>query len=120
MTFAFFLVSLSITVHSRLQKTFRTVPYRPLSTDGRSVSQALSRLLRHNLAVFPDVEWRTVHARSLLSVLRRAAQRTPNSSGKALGTACLRSPFRLHRLFSNNRGARPELSYTAQLSAKGR
>ena len=118
--FALFLVILSTPVHSRLQKTFRTVPYRPLCTHGRSVSQALLGLLRHNLAVFPDVEGRAVHARSLLRILRRAAQRTTNSSGKALGTACLRSRFRLHRFFSSNRGARPELSYTAQLSGKGR
>src|SRR5437588_10196875 len=80
----------------------------------------VSRLLRHNLAVFPHVERRAVHARSLLRILSRTAQGTPDSSGKAQWSTCLRSRFRLHGLFSNSRGARPELSYTAQLSAKGR
>jgi hypothetical protein len=72
---------------------------------------------RHNLAVFPHAERRAVHARSLLRIFRRAAQGTPDSSGKAQRPAWLGSRFSLHGLFSNNRGARPELSYTAQLSA---
>jgi len=85
-----------------------------------AAADKVSRLLRHNLAVFPHVKRRAVHARSLLRILRRTAQGTPDSSGKAQGSACFRSRFRLHGLFSSNRGARPELSYTAQLSAKGR
>jgi hypothetical protein len=79
----------------------------------------VSRLLRHNLAVFPHAERRAVHARSLPSILCRTTQGTPDSSGKAQWSARLRSRFRLHGLFSNIRGARPELSYRAQLSAKG-
>ncbi len=43
MKFALFLAILSTPVHSRLQKTFRTVPYGQLSTHGRSVSQARPR-----------------------------------------------------------------------------
>src|SRR6266404_7537735 len=80
----------------------------------------VSRLLRHNLAVFPHVERRAVHARSLLRILSRTAQGTPDSSSKAQGSACLRSRFSLHGLFSSNRGARPELSYTAQHDVRPR
>jgi len=49
----------------------------------------VSRLLRHNLAVFPHVERRAVHARSLPSILCRTTQGTPDSSGKAQWSTCL-------------------------------
>jgi hypothetical protein len=85
-----------------------------------AANDKVSRLLRHNLAVFPHIERRAVHARSLPSILCRTTQGIAYSSGKAQWSPSLRSRFRLHELFSNSRGARPELSYTAQLSAKGR
>jgi len=87
--------------------------HRPITGDG-------SRLPSHYLAVFPDVERRAVHACGLLSVPGSAAQRPPDFRRKTARSVCSGSCFRIHELFSNSRGARPELSYTAQLSANGR
>ena len=77
-------------------------------------------LFRDDLALFPNVNRRAIHPRSFLRVLCCAAQGTPHTSGKARRSGWLRSRFRLHQPFSNSCGARPELSYTAQLSANER
>ena len=105
---------LNIGTHKKYQQSEYTIASLAAADD------KVSRLLRHNLAVFPHVERRAVHARSLPSILCRTAQNMAYSSGKAQWSPSLCSRFRLHGLFSNSRGARPELSYTAQLSAKGR
>ena len=78
------------------------------------------RLLGNHFAVFPYVQRRAVHSSCLPRILRRTTQSTSYSCGKAYRLTGLRSHFRLHRPFSNNRGGPPELSYTAQLSANGR
>jgi hypothetical protein len=105
---------LNIGTHKKYQQSECTIASLAAADD------KVSRLLRHNLAVFPHVKRRAVHARSLLRILSRTTQGTPDSSGKAQWSTRLRSRFRLHGLFSNIRGARPELSCRAQLSAKGR
>src|ERR1700730_12707611 len=56
----------------------------------------LLRFLGHNLAVFPHIDRRSIHARSLSCVLRRAPQSLSNSSSKVFVRSCLCSCFRLH------------------------
>ena len=83
-------------------------------------TQKVLWLSSDDFALFPNVNRRAIHSRSFLRVLCCAAQGTPHTSGKARWACWLRSRFRLHQFFSNSRGARPELSYTAQLSANER
>src|ERR1700676_1477322 len=83
-------------------------------------SKASSRLLRHDFAVFPDVKWRAIHARGFARILRRTTQGASDTRSKAPGPTCLGSRLSLHEFFSRSCGVGPELSYTAQLSARGR
>jgi hypothetical protein len=64
--------------------------------EGRLVREPLccvrcgaSGFLRHNLAVLPYVDRRSIHARSLPCVLRSAPQSLSNSSSEFFGTSCL-------------------------------
>ena len=78
-----------------------------------------SRLLRNDLPVLPDVKRRAIPARGLARILCRTTQGASDARSKALGSTYLSLRLRLHGLFSKSCGLRPELSYTAQLSARG-
>ncbi len=86
--------------------------HRVVTADG-------SRLPSHYPAVFPDVERRAVHACGLLSVPGSAVQRPPDFRRKTGRAVRSGSCLRVHELFSNSRGAPPELSYAAQDTAHG-
>jgi len=86
----------------------------------RSWHSNASRLLRHDFAVFPDVKWRAIHARGFTCIFRRSTQGASDTRSKAPGPGCLGSCLCLHKFFSRSCGVGPELSYTAQLSARGR
>jgi len=92
----------------------------PNPSSTRSWHSNASRLLRHDFAVFPDVKWRAIHARGFACILRRTTQGASDTRSKAPGPSCLRSRLCLHKFFSRSCGVGPELSYTAQLSARGR
>jgi len=75
-----------------------------------------SRLLSHDLAVFPDINRRAVHAGGLAGDPRGPAQR-PSDGGRKLCGFCF---FLFHGPFSIRRGLSAELSYTAHTLASGR
>jgi hypothetical protein len=111
---------------NHLQRLPAPSPATPRHTHGtpnlsstRSRHSKGSRLLRHDLAVFPHVKGRAIHTRGFARILGRTTQGASDTRSKALGSTHLRSRLRLHGLFSKICGLRPELSYTAQLSARG-
>jgi len=112
---------------SHLQRLPPLFPGSPRHTYGtpnlnstRSRHSNASRLLRHDFAVFPHIKWRAIHARGFTCILRRTMQGASDTRSKASGPSCFGSRLCLHKFFSRSCGVGPELSYTAQLSARGR
>ena len=77
------------------------------------------RLQRDDLAVFPDINRRAVHAGGLARDLRGAPERAADGGGKLLGGFIALDAF-FHRPSSTFLGRVPELSYTVHVSAKSR
>src|SRR5437762_11544619 len=96
----------------------RSTAVRFFKGRGQRRTWTLSRLLGDNFAVFPNVNWSSVHARRFARDFGGAAECATDGRRKLF---CFFFYLRrLHGPSSNSRGFAPELSYTLQVSAKRR
>ena len=88
-----------------------------LSITGKRGQELIcSRFLRNDLAILPNVNRRSVHARGFACDLCGAAQGAPDRCRELFAVSRIR--LALHCERSSKRGLLPELSYTLHVSAK--